>query len=1108
MKIPKIIEHHKHIFASYTAMALMNVQTVLNHIQKVTAVDGVLDNENYWEHPIVQLLNSRNSHSIAPEKEQEVMNKLLRHFPFLKIMAENQRIFNNKRKGDNSIRTKRLEICNNDLYYPLEQCLRVLKKYRDYTTHSYIQDDSWNDGSRFLKGESALSSIINNYYNVALRNVKDRYQYNTAQLAFIQDHRLKNVRDEDGKWRKVLDCDFFLSIQHSNGDKSHIELHNGTTKIDVLHLSGVGVVLLICLFLEKKYINTFLAKIHIHGDYANNSEEFRIIRRSMSINSILLPKERITSEKKSMSVALDMLNELKRCPRELFDRLSWEDQDRFRIVSSDYNEVLQMRSSDRFAQLSLQYIDYNKLFDRIRFHINMGKLRYLFARDKMCIDNQVRVRVLEHPLNGYGRLGDMEECRKQPNGTFAHSGIAIQDFEHMQRDDANVANYPYVVDTVAHYMLDNNKVEFCFCNDKILPEVVYDDIAEKWHVEKTIPSCRMSVLELPAMMFHMHLLGAGATERRITEVYNNYKKLFGAMSDGSLTANNIDSFGIARADMPQKVLDAVAGIRNGKCYNAFVKEAIETMIQETQRLIDRNKENISAIGSSYNKMGKRGFKQISSGKLADFLARDIVKFQPSLLAGASYGSDKITGLNYRVMQATIATYNEAYPYNDFYGMFEKAGLVGGSNRERNHPFLYSALRKQPQSAVAFYEYYLSARKRYLVKLLNQINEGEKPKITFAQGGGNKWITRNSNYYKVIGEIYLEDHAIELPRQMFDDEIKNALKILPSMSSIDYEQSNVTYLIGEYLKRECYDEFQSFYTWKRNYRYIDMLQCETDEKNSLVKTYTTTSEREKLWEERSETIKRYKHWAIDKKIADRSKSKISNEEFGTLLNKRVNVCRNEYQKDEKMIRRYKVQDALMFFMVLDTLKKNIEFNAADFRLKDIMPDADKGILSTIMPLEFRFEKAGKHYTIYTEGMKLKNYGDFFALAHDKRLDSLLDILKTNRINKDAIEDELDNYDTCRPTMAKLILDFEKMAYDKYPELKRLVNETYHFDFSALLQELILKGEFNRSQTYLLSQIRNAFSHNVYPNNGIIEVNTLPEIANHLIEMFGEYARIEE
>lgn len=478
MEIPKIIEQHKYIIASYATMALMNVQTVFNHIQKVIVIKGELENEDYWKHPILKALKDDYDEPLYIEKQQEIVNKLLRHFPFLKIMAENQRDYSNKEKGNNSNDKKRLEICAKDIIYPLEQCLRVLKKYRDYTTHLYIQDDSWKDGSPFLKNESILSGIINQYYKIALRNVKERYKYDTSQLAFIQNHRHKSVMGEDGEWHKIIDYDFFLSIQHPCGDKSYKEMRDGK-KIPNIHLSGVGVVLLICFFLEKKYINSFLAQIRIHGAYADNSEEFRIIRRSMSINSIILPKERITSEKKGMSLALDMLNELKRCPRELFDTLSWEDQDRFRIVSSDYNEVLQMRSLDRFAQLSLQYVDYNKLFDKIRFHVNMGKLRYLFAADKLCIDSQVRVRVLEHPLNGYGRLSDMEECRKQANGTFAHSGIAIRDHEHMQRDDANASNYPYVVDTVTHYILDNNKVEFCFCNDKILPDITYDDDSEK-----------------------------------------------------------------------------------------------------------------------------------------------------------------------------------------------------------------------------------------------------------------------------------------------------------------------------------------------------------------------------------------------------------------------------------------------------------------------------------------------------------------------------------------------------------------------------------------------------------------------------------------------------
>lgn len=59
MKIPRLIENYKHVYGTYSAMALMNIQTVLNHIQKIVGIEGELNtnSENYWEHPIVQLLH-------------------------------------------------------------------------------------------------------------------------------------------------------------------------------------------------------------------------------------------------------------------------------------------------------------------------------------------------------------------------------------------------------------------------------------------------------------------------------------------------------------------------------------------------------------------------------------------------------------------------------------------------------------------------------------------------------------------------------------------------------------------------------------------------------------------------------------------------------------------------------------------------------------------------------------------------------------------------------------------------------------------------------------------------------------------------------------------
>lgn len=918
---------------------------------------------------------------------------------------------------------------------------------------------------------------------------------------------MKKERSADGgRPRMVVDTDFYLSMLHSNGDNT-----------GKFHLSGVGVALLICLFLEKKYINVFLSKLNIGSGRksALTDEERKVIHRSMAINSIRLPRERIFhSDKDCTSVAMNMLNELKRCPAELFDTLDYDEQSRFRTVSQYHNEVLMWRSTDCFAQLSLEYIDYNRLFDSIRFHVNMGKLRYLFNPEKHCIDGQTRVRVIEHLLNGYGRLREMEyEQRiKNGDGTFADTGVKIRGLDEVRRDDATAENYPYVVDTHARYILENNKVEMRFCDeDCLMPNLVKEN--GKWYVEKDIPSCRMSTLELPAMMFHIHLLGAEATERRIRDVYDRYIRMFAALMDGTLTKDNIGSFGIAEADIPQKVFDAVNGVAGKKDVRAYINKVLDEMLDDTERRIERLKADKKAVGSRDNKMGKRGSRQIVPGRLADFLARDIANMQPSLEKGDGYGMDRITGLNYRVMQASIATYcsdGDSAAFDKFRAMFVSAGLIGG-DRNRNHPFLYNALRRQPANTIEFYENYLYARKKYLERL----KEDGKTDVPFINVHRNKWMRRDEDFYKIQGEIYSEDIPVELPRQMFDEPIKACLKTIPEMAGVDFDKANVTYLIGEYMKRVCQDGPQEFYSWKRHYRYMDMLVGKTDSKGSLCEQYTTVEEREKLWQERVSRAEDYKSMMRHAKRNDRNKCSISDEEYEDGLAKGLANMRNDYQKTEKMIRRYKVQDALLFLMAKETLTgmSMVDFDGKKYRLKDIMPDSDKGVLSEIMPMEFKFEKKGKTYTIKSSGMKIKNYSDFYALLYDKRLSPLLELVNSDMVKKDDVDKEFERYDDYRPEVVKLILDFEKLVYEKYPEMKDLPREykakRKTFKFKNLLDKLIEYGEFTEVEKEVLREIRNAFDHNSYPepDSGIVKITTLPEIAKHMVELFGDNARIE-
>lgn len=1090
MNIPALVENQKKYFGTYSVMAMLNAQTVLDHIQKVADIEGEQNenNENLWFHPVMShLYNAKNGYDKQPEKTMLIIERLQSYFPFLKIMAESQREYSNKKNKQN-----RVEVNSNDIFEVLKRAFGVLKMYRDQTNHYKTYDEKLIDGCEFLtRTELPLSGMINSYYTVALRNIKERYGYKTEDLAFIQDNRYKFVKDAYGKRKSQVNTGFFLSLQDYNGD---------TTK--KLHLSGVGIALLICLFLNKQYINLFLSRLPIFSSYNAQSEERRIIIRSFGINSIKQPKDRIHSEKSNKSVAMDMLNEVKRCPDELFTTLSAEKQSRFRIISDDHNEVLMKRSSDRFVQLLLQYIDYGKLFKNIRFHVNMGKLRYLLKADKECIDGQTRVRVIEQPLNGFGRLDEVEVLRKQENGTFGKSGIRIRDFENMKRDDDNPADYPYIVDTYTHYMLENNKVEMYISKDDN-PAQLLPKIEEDRYAVKTIPSCRMSTLEFPAMAFHMFLLGSERTERRIKDVYDRYKKLFRAMHKEEVTAENIASFGIAERDLPKKILDIINGNAQGKDIDAYIKATIDDMIADTEHRIKKLKDDRKAVRSADNKMGKRSFKRISTGKLADFLAKDIVMFQPS----TNDGENKITGLNYRIMQSAIAVYDSGDDYEakqQFKLMFENAQLIGKGITEA-HPFLYKVFaRSVPANAVDFYERYLIERKYYLTGLFNEIKKGNKVDIPFIRRNQNKWKTP---VMKTLGRIYNEDLPVELPRQMFDDEIKSHLKSLSQMSGIDFDNANVTYLIAEYMKRVLGDDFQNFYQWNRNYRYMDMLKGEYDSKGTLLCNFTSVEEREALWKKREDRSGSYRKLAAKKIKSNRLTRNASTDEVNSILDKRLSNSRNEYQKNEKIIRRYKVQDALLFLLAKKTLTEMADFDGNKFKLKEIMPDTEKGILSEIMPMTFTFEKGGERYTITSEGMKLKNYGDFFVLANDKRLCKLLKIVGSNSVSKEDIMEEFKKYDQCRPEIASIVFNLEKWAFDTYPELSAKVDREEQVDFKFILNVLLNKKNINNEQSYILRKIRNAFDHNNYPDKGLVEIKALPEIAMSIKKTFGEYAMMK-
>lgn len=1091
MKIPALIEENKYLFGTYSVMALNNAKIVLDYISKKLALTRALaddEQESLMFHEVITMLKNE-AKTAKPEALQFATDALKKSFPFIEILAEAERKYNNKRLER---RFQRPNINESDIYKALNKLLWILKTYRNYTTHYKEVNDNFNSGSDFLMyDEQPTAYNVEEVLTVALRKLKDRFSLETDDLRFLQDNRYIKTR-VNGKLLTQNNMEFFLSLVAENGEHGK------------KHLSGVGVAFLICLFLEKKYVNLFLQKLPIYGVYRKDSVQAQLIRRAFGIISIQMPKERIDSEADTVTVALDMLNELKKCPKELYGTLMQADQMQFRLTSSDFNEVLMMRSSDRFAQLAMQYIDHNKLFENLRFQVNCGKVRELFNPEKLCIDGQIRVRVLEHQVNGFGRIQEVEAKRKRiemqggsSKAYFMDTNIPIREFDDVKRDDATSENYPYITDSRTQYVLGNNKINLLnLSNYETRDGMLMSNPENREQTYNQLPDFSMSVLELPAMMFHLYKCGAKATEKILINAAKNYEDLFTALSEGRLTKENIGTFGIDKNDIPQKVLDAVFGTGEAANYVAFLKKTLQEMLADGELRLKRIIEDIKTVNGRDNKMGKRGYRRVQPGKLAEFLAEDIVRFQPTLCEGENRGSDKLTGLNYRVMQATIAEYNcelHGHTIDVLKDLFKKAHLIQGAH---SHPFLYKVLNASPKDTIEFYKAYLAKRKAYITTLLEDIEAGGQVEVPFVNKNQRKWQDRNAEYYEQLGAEYLDNLRIDLPRKLFDKEIKKAL-------GKENSTDNITYLIGEYLKSNG-DGFQPFYDFRRNYRYLDLLACRFNNLKSLAQNFFTLEERESMWKKRIELAEKTRELLKKKMNEDRNTRMLTIAEIEKIIEKRLASSRNDYQKTEKVVRRYKVQDAVLFLLAKKSLfDKNVEvqdMQGDKFKLRDIMPQGETSILSEPITLELKLKFKNKQYKVKAYNVKIKNYGDLIALKYDKRLASLLPLLSGAEFEKNEIEKELDNYDDSRPKVVKMIMEFEAGAYDKFPEIESLVYDQEHFDFSRLIEQLRNKGVVTDDDCRVLRQIRNAFSHNQYPEENVVKERQIPEIAKSLIDLF--------
>lgn len=1096
-------------WAAYINMARNNLFSTLKFIRDSVGISGE-DKEEYI--PKMSIINT----TLSPEAEMKARSLFFTHFPFLKYQTTQEK--DNEYEDNAVISFETLRGIIRDFAYSLNF-------YRNKFSHSIHKDiRPQNIVAQQQKAEFRSSKCLQGLLTVSTRIIRERYRANrnAAQQGMLDESSLKFLTE--GKVKKsrdnglVQDTNFYLyTFDHAN--------HK---------LNEFGLLLLTTLFLKKKYATELLTQCGFLDAFDSTSQAPRLSQRRLMLEvmtalRIRLPEKRLSIEKEETQITLDILNELKKCPAEIYELLEDSDRSKFNVIAETGENVLLKRHSDRFPQLALSWLDATKAFDKLRFQVNAGKIRYLFKEQKYCIDGQTRARVLEEPLNAFRRLDEFEAERIDRRAgdspdTALWPGYRIINPDEVPRNDSSIL--PFITDSRARYIFDGNNIGISVGD--YTPEIRED--GRRLKVACKTPDGIISKYELPAMMFY-HLLSLKydsrheklpTAEKIILGCIDSFRKMFSDIRDGVLepfpeaSSDTVSTFvkekyGIEFHDIPEALQNYLLCSETSSDFARWKERRIKELIDETKARQQRLKMTTERVlmtdknGRSENKPGKRGFVSIKPGTLASFIAEDIVMFQEG---GAT---EKLTGLNFTVLQSRLATFSPAGEGTSrelLLQTFRNAGFISQADRMGSHPFLHLVMQQHPRGIVELYRFYLAERLNYLTAEITDY-------AAFLHSGRKKWKTRTSDYYRELAGRYL-DRAVILPRQLFEKPIFEMLKQISGANAKNLMEElsgpgahfNSTYMIMEYFYWVMDDAPQRFYGISEGdmyhdngYKFRTLIRKNLNAAKKMLNTLGKAGKHKERY---------YSALEGEIRLAEKCKSHTENvgmspadyDKFASSLKKAY----NEMCDTEKTLRRYAVQDEVLYMAALQSLRNILELKKYNSLLCDVSPEGNNILDSTLPSIITKAYNKAKPGSISIEqnNVKLKDYGNVFKLLSDTRTETLLTGQK-GIVKATDLSEELDKYDASRIDAFSDILSYEKKIAAGHTE-SEMLNENGIISFSKIQTLDTQNSDVDKQK---IRSIRNAFAHNQYPekeHKGVsIYTGDIPGVAK---EMSDTIDRIEK
>lgn len=1114
----------QHILAAYFNDARLNLRDCLNDIREKSGYSR-LDNDDQIQ-PAFSDLKLTTS---TPERQSELIKQLRYRFPFLDVLVDSSG--KGKQSKANAVPLPH--------YYEsqLTWMLALVQGLRNTFTHSSdapVELDFATHRRVYL----ALSKI----YKSSFHTVKNRFGHATVVMKPLERC------GKGGKPKEPAVFSFAAiaqpPIKPQPADKARL-----------LKLSAVfhdfGFILFCALFLEKSQSAALIEHFWQLPQHARWSGiERGIIREMLAVYRLRLPLQRLQAHDTETAVTLDTLSELSRCPRPLLATLKPEDQQLFRGDGGDNNSLnapdegeqsaadntflFARGHDDRFIPLMMRFLDFDNS-NKLRFAVDLGQFYYnvRLKPAEHFTDQKPRVRRLGQKVLAYGRLLDFEQAAKPQNWQDLEANYYQSQTEENTLLASNPQTVqplrPYIVPTYPHYHYFEDKIGFRLAQDEkkaSYPELNVSQVQQAAIVERPVaqtmqPDFWMSPAQLLAVAFYHHLKTRPKVRNderylALDVLFNKYRigmrQLINALPLSVVLAGAPHSperraaaqqwvnqffdagqnprFHVAFTSLPSVLIEHLLGKTVRQLSVAEVVERAQHLLNETTH----KKKQIDQLLKSSKQSGQKGFKPIKCGHIGDFLAEDLLRFQP--VDSSREDGGKINSQRFQILQAALAYYGaHLHEPPRIVDLLVDAGLLGG---DYAHPFLADLkLLEQPaqyQGLISFYEAYLKARATFLKRFIGiqkKQQQAQNPQWLRLRAPSQlaNWLEEQRDKAGQWKQpLPLVDNLLYVPiRNMTAEMLGMDAAVLEQEGSVTLAQGvtvrpAVTWLIKRYLAYQQ-DGSQTMYQLARQH---NLFNTWLDKRGN----------NQKFAEKRVHYLLEHERQALMLTVRDAVRTTIPSTQAEQEKHEKLAKLLKAYQRDEQAIRCYIPQDMLLYLYARQYLQQlqlgeQAHHTAPVWQLRTL----ERTLLNTSIRYELAVPKTDK--ALFHPACKIRQIGELALWVRDRRLTTLMPFypLSETHLHHAEVAAELMSYQRTRVKIMGLVQDLERQILKSVRHVPELTPEQKHQlklgkgrhgDFLFALYQRVQQRApaqipvlFAEETLQRVLNIRNAFAHNQYP-----------------------------